>query len=156
MGFVIFRPSCQSSWVVILGHIPSGRVFLHHYLGHPLVLGHLIRSFIILLVQFESGPHLYRSVIRCVNLSRDCTYINRSSSYQFEFESGTAPISISHHLISLSVSRGSTYIDRPSPYHVSSVSWNWPHQYWSVIILSVWVWVRAAPISIGHLLVMSV
>ena len=30
------------------------------------------------------------------------------------------------------------------------------HLYQSVIILSVWVWVGAAPISIGHLLVMTV
>ena len=54
-GFIIFRPSCQSSCVVILGHIPSGRVCLHHYLSRPLVVGHLIRSFIILSVQLEFG-----------------------------------------------------------------------------------------------------
>ena len=43
-----FWLNCWSSWVVILGHISSGRVCLHHYLRYPLVLGHLIRSFIII------------------------------------------------------------------------------------------------------------
>ena len=84
-----FWLSCWSSWVVILGHIPSGWVCLHHYLGYPLVLGHLIRSFIILSVrvQFESGPHLYRSAISlsCQFSFWDRTYIDRSSSCQFRF-----------------------------------------------------------------------
>ena len=64
-GFIIFWASCRSLWVVILGHIPSGRVFLHHYLSYPLALGHLIKSFVLLVwVQFEFlGSHLYRSVI---------------------------------------------------------------------------------------------
>ena len=43
-GFIIFWPSCQSSWVVILGHILSYWVCLHHYLSYPLALSHLIRS----------------------------------------------------------------------------------------------------------------
>ena len=78
--FIIFWPSCWSSWVVRLGHIPSGRVFLHRYLGYPLALGHLIRSFIILSVWiFKLGLHLYRLVIRRVSL-----------------RFGAAPISIDH------------------------------------------------------------
>ena len=76
-GFIIFWASCRSLWVVILGHIPSGRVFLHHYLGHPLVLGHLIRLFIILSCQFESGPHLYRSAI---SLSCQFSFWDRTRS----------------------------------------------------------------------------
>ena len=172
--FTIFWPSCRSSWVVILGHIPSSWVCLHHYLSHPLVLGHLVRSVISLSCQFEfsgphlyrsamflslfifslsrdrtyinrsfsmsvcvSGPHLYRSVIRRVSLCRDRTYIDRSSSYQFEFKLRPHPYrSIIHRFL--------------------SVQFLGPHLYRSVIILSIWVWVGAAPISIGHLLVMSV
>ena len=61
IGFIIFWPSCRSLWVIILGHIPSCRVWLHRYLSYPLALSHLIKSFI-LSVQFESEPHLYRSV----------------------------------------------------------------------------------------------
>ena len=41
---IIFWPSYRSLWVVILGHIPSCRVCLHHYLSYPLDLSHLIRS----------------------------------------------------------------------------------------------------------------
>ena len=59
IGFIIFGPSSRSSWVVILGHIPSDWVCLHHHLSYPMVLGHLIRSFLLsVCVQFESGPHL--------------------------------------------------------------------------------------------------
>ena len=84
------------------------------------------RSFILSVrVQFESGPHLYRSAM----------FLSLSCSVRV----GTAPISIGHFLcqfvfsgphlyrsvifhVSLSLSRGCTYIDRPSPCHVSSVS----------------------------------
>ena len=115
----------------ILGHIPSSQVCLQHYLSHPLVVGHLIRSFIILSVQlesgaapisishsscqFESGPHLYRSVIRRVSLSRGRTYIDRPSFYQF------------------SSSRGRTYIDQSLSCQFESG----PHLYQSAIFLSV-------------------
>ena len=42
IGFIIFWPCCQSLWVVILGHIPSYRVFFNRYLSYPLALSHLI------------------------------------------------------------------------------------------------------------------
>ena len=86
----------------------------------------------ILSCQFESGPHLYRSVIHHVSLSWGRTYINRPSSYQFsfwgctyinrasscQFESGPHLYrSVIHHV---SLSRGRTYIDRPSSYQFSS------------------------------------
>ena len=136
IGFIIFGPSSRSSWVVILGHIPSDRVCLHHYMGYPLVLGHLIRSFIILSVwvQFESGPHLYRSVLFHVSLSfRGRTYINRSSSCQFEF----------------SLSQGRTYID----WSFSVLVWVFGAAPISIshhLVSSSSVWVGTAPISIGH------
>ena len=79
--FIIFWSNCRSLWVVILGHIPSYWVCLHCYPGYPLALGHLIKS-----------PSCHFS------LSRDRTYIDRSS---FVF----------------SLSRGHTYIDRSSSYH---------------------------------------
>ena len=96
-------------------------------------------------VQFESGPHLYRSAI-----SLSCQSV-----------SGTAPISIGHYRVILS--RGRTYIDRPSPCHVSQFLG--PHLYQSVIFhvslsrdrtyidrsLSCQLESGAAPISIGHL-----
>ena len=116
---------------------------------------HLYRSVIILLVrvQFESCVHLYRSTISLSYqfVFRDRTYIDRSLSCQLVF--GAAPISIDHLLdmsvcvskallyrsaISLSdqfVFRDNTYIDRS---------------------LSCQLEFGAAPISIGHLLVISV
>ena len=94
---------------------------------------HLYRSVIILSVrvQFNSGGHQYWSTITLSYqfVFRDRTYIDRSLSCQLEF--GSAPISIGHHPISLSLSRGRTYIDRPFPCHIS-------------------LWVGTAPISIGH------
>ena len=85
---------------------------------------------------FESGPHLYRSVILHVNLSWDHTYIDQSLSYQLEF--GATPISICHLLVML-------------------VQFLGPHPYRSVIhpvgLSSIF---GAAPISIGHLIVLSV
>ena len=100
-------------------------------------------------VEFEFFflPHLYRSVITLsvwveFEFFWDCTYINRSSSYQFEFELsglhlyqsiiflsvwvwvfGTAPISIGHHLVNLSwvwvFFLDRTYINRSFIFHVS-------------------------------------
>ena len=67
-GFIIFWLRCRSSWVVILEHIPSCQVCLHHYLSYLLALSRLIRS-----------PSYQFS------LSQDCTYIDQSSSCQFEF-----------------------------------------------------------------------
>ena len=146
-GFIIFRPSCQSSCVVILGYVPSIRVCLHYYLSHPWVLGHLIMSFIILLVQlefgaapisighvhhlpvmlvFESGQHLYRSAI----------------SLSCQFRVGTAPISIDHlPVMSVCVWVGAAPISiRHLP--IMSVFESGPHLYRSVIVLSVRVWGR--------------
>ena len=76
---ITFWPSCWSLWVIILGHIPSYRVCLHHYFNYHLVLSHLIRSSS---CQFN------------LFLAIDYTYIDQSFSYQFVF--GTAPISIGH------------------------------------------------------------
>ena len=109
-GFGILRPSCRSSWVVILRHIPSGRVYLHHYLSYPLALGHLIRSFIILSVQLEFGvapiliDHLpiISHQFEFDFLSQDRTYIDRS--FIVSVWVGAAPISIGHLPISLSLS----------------------------------------------------
>ena len=72
-------------------------------------------------VQFELGPHLYRSVIHPVSFS--LVWV------------GAAPISTAMFLslFMFSLSQGRTYIDRPCSYHFSC---------------SVWVWI--APISIGH------
>ena len=225
MGFVIFWTSFQSSWVVILGHIPSSRVCLHHYLSHPLVVGHLIRSFIILSVQLEFGTapisidhfpislcsswvgtvptsigHSFISLVyvfRAAPISIGHLLVNLSfrvgnapisighSSCQSESGphlyqsvmflspchvssvSGTAPISIGHYRVSLS--RGRTYIDRPSPCHDSSVSGTAPisigHYCVSLnrdctyidrsFILSVSVWVGVVPISIDHFPIIS-
>ena len=105
-GFIIFWPSCRSSWVVILGHIPSYRVCLHCSLSYHLALGHLIRSFILLV---------------WVRVFRDRTYIDRSfilpilvlvfgtapiliGHFHVSPVFKTAPISISHRLVSLSLS----------------------------------------------------
>ena len=88
-----------------------------------------------MLVQFESGPHLYRSVI-ILSVSvrvRGRTYIDRPSPCHVSLVSGAAPTSIGH---------------VPITFHVHFVSG--PHLYQSVIILSVSVRVRTAPISIGH------
>ena len=120
---------------------------------------YLYRSVIFLsvCVQFEfSGPHLYRSIDHsyCQFNFRDCTYINRSSSYQFVFN----------------LSWDRTYIDQSSSYQFKfgfsrlhlyqsviflpvCVQFELgPHLYRLIIILSVWVWVLgSAPISISHL-----
>ena len=118
---------------------------------------------------------------------RDNTYTDRSLSCQLEFEA--APISIVHllvisafvsgpHLylsvIVLSVRvRGRTYIDRPSPFHVSLCFWGrtyidrpspcyislcfgaTPISIDHLLVMLVCV-SAAAPISIGHRLVISV
>ena len=90
------------------------------------------------------------------SLSRDCTYIDRSSSCQFRFvflgpHLYRSVIIIIHFSLSL---RGRTYIDRLSSYHCHFQFESGLHLYWSVIILSVWVYVfGTAPISTGHHLV---
>ena len=115
----------------------------------------------------------------------DNTYIDRSLSCQLEFEA--APISISQLLvISVCVSgshlyrsvivlsvrvRGCTYIDRPSPCHVSLCFWGCTYiDRPSPYHVSVYFWGRtyndrslscqlefgASPISIGHLFIISV
>lgn len=80
-------------------------------------------------VQFESGPHLYRSVIVLSVRVQGRTYIDQSSPYHVSSVSGTAPIST---VIVLSIRvRVRTYIDRSSHCLISLVS-------------------RTAPISISH------
>ena len=61
-----------------------------------------------------------------------------------------APISIDHHLVCLSMSRGHTYIDQPSSYHFHVSSSFRDHTYIDRSF-SILVWVfGTAPISIGH------
>ena len=113
---------------------------------------HLYRSVIFLLVrvQFELGSHLYWLAISLSYqfLFRDHTYIDRSLSCQFELRA--APISIGQLLVILVCVSGQhlyrsvivlsvrvwgrTYIDRPSPCHIS-------------------LCFGISPISIGHCLV---
>ena len=118
----------------------------------PISIGHVPITF---RVQLKSGSHLYRSVIHRVSLSQGRTYINRPCSYHFSCSLcvGTAPISIGHHLISLSLSRGRTYINRSSPCHTSLCFWDCTYIDRS---LSCQLEFGVAPISIGHLLVISV
>ena len=78
-------------------------IFLSVSRTAPISIGHLS-------CQFESGPHLYRSAV-----SLSCQSV-----------SGTTPISIGRYRVSLS--RGSTYINRPS-----SCQFLGPHLYRSVI-----------------------
>ena len=96
----------------------------------------VIRLAIFLSVQFESGPHLYRSVIIVSVLV------------------GAAPISIDHLLIMSVQFLGPHLYDRPSSCHVSSVSRTAPIR--SVIFLSCQFsfWDRAY--TIGHLFIVSV
>ena len=116
-------------------HLYRSTIFLSVWVWVLELRTYIDRSF---LCQFEfSGLHLYRSAIflsvwvwvfklRTTPISIDhfCvsltfwgrTYIDRPSSYQFEFEFfklGTAPISISYFRVSLSF-WGCTYIDRSS------------------------------------------
>ena len=98
----------------------------------PISIDHLL----VMSVQFL-GPYLYRSVI-IVSVWVEA-----------------APISIDHYRVSLS--RGRTYIDRPSPCHVISVSRTTPISIGHHLVsLSLSLRVEAAPILIGHLFVMSV
>ena len=85
------------------------------------------------LFEFESGPHLYRSVIHPVSLSFwGHTYINQSFSCQFEFEfSGLHLYRSIIFRVSLNI-RGRTYIDR------------------SFLISAQFEFFGIAPISIGH------
>ena len=96
-------------------------------------------------------------------LCRDRTYIDRSSSYQFEFESGPhlyqSVISLSYQFVFLGLHlyrsvivlsirvRGRTYIDRPSSCHISLCFWDRTYIDRS---LSCQLEFGAAPISIGH------
>ena len=134
IGFLIFWPSCRSLWVVILGHIPSCRVCLHRYPSYPLALGHLIGHYLVGLSLSFWGH----------------TYIDRPSSYQFEFSFWDC-----------------TYIDRSSSCRIE-FQFLGPHLYQSTIFLPVWVQFElgpylyrsvihfvssvsgTAPISIGH------
>ena len=143
-GFVIFWPSCRSSWVVILGHIPSDQVCLHHYLSYPLALGHLIKSFIIFSIQLEFGAapisigHVHRLV--SFSLSQCRTYIDRSfilSVWVF----GTAPISIGHS------SFCQFQFESGSHLYQSTIFLSFPRQF---------EFFRTAPISISHCHVSSV
>ena len=143
-GFVIFWPSCRSSWVVILGHIPSDQVCLHHYLSYPLALGHLINSFIIFSIQLEFGAapisigHVHRLV--SFSLSQCRTYIDRSfilSVWVF----GTAPISIGHS------SFCQFQFESGSHLYQSTIFLSFPRQF---------EFFRTAPISISHCHVSSV
>ena len=107
---------------------------------------------------FKLGSHLYRSVI--VLLVWVCVFwvvlisishlpINLCSVWV-----GTAPISIDHRLVSLSLHfLGRTNINRPSSYHfVFNLSWD--HTYIDQSFISlVQLEFGVAPISIGHLLV---
>ena len=77
----------------------------------PISIGHLPIS---LSLVWISGPHLYQSVIIL---------------FVWVWVFGTAPISIGHHLVSLSLCfRGCTHIDRPSSYHLISLSF-WDRTY---------------------------
>ena len=144
--FKFLRPHLYWSVIVISVKFE----FLGSYLYRSVI-------FLSVCVQFEfSGPHLYRSIDHsyCQFNFRDCTYINRSSSYQFVFN----------------LSWDRTYIDQSSSYQFKfgfsrlhlyqsviflpvCVQFELgPHLYRLIIILSVWVWVLgSAPISISHL-----
>ena len=122
---------------------------------------HLYRSTILLsiCVQFELGPHLYRLVIIlsvrvCVlgpHTYRSAIFLSFILCSVWVFR--TAPISIGHCLVSLS--RGHTYIDRPSSYHFH-VSLSRDRTYIDRSF-SVLVWVfEATPISIDHIPIISV
>ena len=63
----------------------------------PISIGHVPITFH---VQFESGPHLYRSIIVLSVRIRGHPYIDQPSPYHVSSVFGTAPISISHCLIS--------------------------------------------------------
>ena len=99
---------------------------------------------------------------------QDRTYIDRSSSCQFQFLGpylyrsiivlsvsvfGTAPISIDHCLINSGLSfRDHTYINRSSSYQFVFSSSLGPHLYRSITVLSVWVSVfETTHISTDHL-----
>ena len=70
--------------------------------------------------EFESGPHLYRSVIlsSCQFAFQGCTYIDQPFSYQFEFILSFRDCTyIDRSFFCLvSLSQGRTYIDRPYSY----------------------------------------
>ena len=111
-------------------------------------MGHLIGSFILLVWVFESGQHLYRSVIVLSVRVWGCTYIDRPSPYHVSSASGTAPISIGHSSCQFEFSGPHLYQSTIS----LSCQFNfWDRTYidWSFVV-SVWVF-GAAPISIGHL-----
>ena len=134
---------------------PSSYQFEFEFLGP-----HLYRSviFLSICVQFELGPHLYRSVIfMSVQFGFwGHTYINRSSSYQFnsvwvlgphlyqsvifllvQLEFRTAPILIGHSSCQFNF-RDCTYINLSSSCRFES-GFLRSHLYQSVIFLSVCV-----------------
>ena len=92
-----------------------------------------------------------------LSLSRGRTYIDQPSPCHVSSVSGTAPISIGHLLVSLSLCfRDRTYIDQSSSCQFGFLSLG-PHLYRSVIFLSVWVYVFGIVlIYIDHLFVSSV
>ena len=74
----------------------------------PISIGHVPITFMFNLIRghtYIDRPSSYHLV--CLSLSQDRTYINRSSSCQFEFN----------------LSRDRTYIDRPCSYHFSCSVW---------------------------------
>ena len=87
-----------------------------------------------------------------ISLSRGRTYIDRSFSFILSVWVwvGTAPILIGHLPCSVWVGVAPISISHlPITFHVSF--WvSGPHLYRSVIILSIWVWVGTASISIGY------
>jgi len=142
IGFIIFWPNYRS--IIFLS------VWVWVFKIVPISIGHFSCQYE---VEFFSRPHLYWSVIHLV-----------SSVFR------TAPISIDHCLVSLSLSpQDRNYITRLSSVSVcvlkaapisighlsiSSVqlSFSGPHLYWLIIhCLISSVWVKVAPISIGHL-----
>ena len=76
---VIHHHQCQlesGAAPISIGHLPISSIRVG---TAPISIGHSS-------CQFESGPHLYRSVIHLISLSssRGRTYIDRSLSCQFE------------------------------------------------------------------------
>ena len=122
-----------------IGFGPLDQV-IHHLVSSVRVFGATpisIGHFLVMSVQFL-GPHLYRSVI----ILSVCVWVRVAPisighvpvTFHVSSVSGTAPISIGHHLISLSLSWGRTYIDRSSSYQFKFDSG--PHLYRSAISLS--------------------
>ena len=101
-------------------HLYWSTIFLSVYVSLSWDRTYIDRSF---LCQFELRLHLYRSVIVLSILVWVYTYIDRPSSYWFEF--------------SLSF-RDCTYINQSFS---CQFEFSGPHLYRSIIVLLVWVWV---------------